>query len=87
MRPPLIAIALAAALVLGLDGLASTALGSDQTKPKTFTVHPIGYVRKSDRKTTIVLDKKYQPGLLGIEKKKEIWVIWWFDRRAMSGSW
>lgn len=80
MRHPLIAITLAAALVLGLDGRASTAFGSDQTKPKSFTVHPIGYVRKSDGKTTIVLDKKYQPGLLGIEKKREIWVIWWFDR-------
>ncbi|CCQ72047.1 SAM-dependent methyltransferase [Magnetospira sp. QH-2] len=45
-----------------------------------FKVHPIGYVRKAEGKTTIVLDKKYQPALLGMEKQHDIWVIWWFDR-------
>ncbi len=28
----------------------------------------------------IVLDKKYQPGFLGVEKLSDIWVRWWFDR-------
>ena len=47
---------------------------------KEFTVSPIGYVRKTDGQTTIVVDKKYQPALLGVEKLGYIWVLWWFDR-------
>ena len=42
-------------------------------------MHPIGYVRKAEGRTTIVLDKKYQPGLLRFEKLSEVWVLWWFD--------
>jgi tRNA-Thr(GGU) m(6)t(6)A37 methyltransferase TsaA len=45
-----------------------------------FTVYPIGYVRKAEGRTTIVLDEKYQPGLLRFEKLSEVWVLWWFDR-------
>ena len=54
--------------------------GGDENRPKEFKVHPIGYVKKTDDKTTIVLDKKYEPGLLRMEKQEEIWVLWWFDR-------
>ena len=45
-----------------------------------FTVYPIGYVRKADGKTTIVLEKKYQPGLLGLESRGHVNVLYWFDR-------
>jgi tRNA-Thr(GGU) m(6)t(6)A37 methyltransferase TsaA len=54
--------------------------GADEEKAKKFKVHPIGYIRKMDDKTTIVLEKKYEPGLLRMEQQKEIWVLWWFDR-------
>lgn len=47
---------------------------------KRFVVQPIGWVRKAEGKTRIVLDKKYQPGLLGVDKLPEIWVLYWFDR-------
>jgi len=47
---------------------------------KQFTVYPIGWVRKAEGRTTIVLEKKYQPGLLRAEKLTHIWVLWWFDR-------
>jgi tRNA-Thr(GGU) m(6)t(6)A37 methyltransferase TsaA len=46
----------------------------------TLRLHPIGWIRKSNRKTRIVLYKKYQPALLGVENLSEIWVLWWFDR-------
>ncbi|MBN2296579.1 MAG: tRNA (N6-threonylcarbamoyladenosine(37)-N6)-methyltransferase TrmO [Pirellulales bacterium] len=49
-------------------------------KPKEFKVYPIGYVRKSQGKTTIVVDKKFQAGLMGLEKFPEVWVLYWFDR-------
>jgi len=47
---------------------------------KSYTVYPIGWVRKSEGRTTIVVDKKYQDGLLGLEKYSEVWVLYWFDR-------
>lgn len=41
---------------------------------------PIGWVRKSGGKTFIVIDKRYQAALMGVEKLKSIWVLYWFDR-------
>jgi tRNA-Thr(GGU) m(6)t(6)A37 methyltransferase TsaA len=46
----------------------------------TYTVWPIGWVRKKADKTYLEIDKKYQPGLLGVEELSEIWVLYWFDR-------
>jgi tRNA-Thr(GGU) m(6)t(6)A37 methyltransferase TsaA len=45
-----------------------------------FELHPIGWIRKTKVKTKIVLHKKYQPGLLGVAARSEIWVVWWFHR-------
>ncbi|HXV48129.1 MAG TPA: TrmO family methyltransferase, partial [Candidatus Binatia bacterium] len=45
-----------------------------------FILRPIGRIRKTRTKTTIALYKKYQPGLMGVEKLSEIWVFWWFNR-------
>ncbi len=47
---------------------------------KEFKVYPIGYVRKADGRSTIVVNKKFLPALLGVDKLSEIWVLWWFDR-------
>ncbi len=47
---------------------------------KTFAVHPIGYIEQADGRTLIVLDKKYQSGLLGLDGFSHIQVIWWFDK-------
>ena len=79
----------ASALLLAVVCLAAAdrAADSKQEKPamqdenpKAFKVYPIGYVRKSEGKTTIEIDKKYQPGLMGLEKFPEVWVLYWFDR-------
>jgi tRNA-Thr(GGU) m(6)t(6)A37 methyltransferase TsaA len=70
-------------LVLTVGVLAVPRVRPDDASPKVakeFSVHPIGYVRKAEGRTTIVLDKKYQPGLLRFEKLSEVWVLWWFDR-------
>lgn len=45
-----------------------------------YTMSPIGWVRKAGDKTFIVIDKRYQPALMGVEKLKSIWVLYWFDR-------
>lgn len=57
-------------------GIASAQAG----EPAEYTLHPIGQVKKSDDRTLIVLDKKYQPGLLGLDGYSHIYVFWWFDR-------
>jgi len=56
--------------------------GSDNTATPTaqFTLHPIGKVVKEQGRTLIVLDPKYQPGLLGVDKLTHITVLYWFDR-------
>jgi tRNA-Thr(GGU) m(6)t(6)A37 methyltransferase TsaA len=45
-----------------------------------FTVRPIGWVRKAEQKTSIVVDKEFQPGLLGLEGFSHVYVFYWFDR-------
>ena len=47
---------------------------------RQFIVSPIGAVSKADGKTTIVLEKRYEPGLLGLEGFSHVYVYWWFDR-------
>jgi len=45
-----------------------------------YEVKPIGWVRKTDNRTTIEVDKQYQSALLGVEELDAIWVLYWFDR-------
>ena len=47
---------------------------------REFTVHSIGWVKKAQGKTTIVLDKKYQPGLQGLDGFSHVYVLYWFGR-------
>ena len=55
---------------------------SDKTQviQQQFTLYPIGKVVKENGKTMIVLDNKFQPGLLGLEKHSHVTVVYWFDR-------
>ncbi|MBI4755625.1 MAG: tRNA (N6-threonylcarbamoyladenosine(37)-N6)-methyltransferase TrmO [Betaproteobacteria bacterium] len=46
----------------------------------TYTISPVGWVRKTEGKTFIVIDKRYQPALMGVEELRSIWVLYWFDR-------
>jgi len=51
-----------------------------QDNPTEFKMRPIGHVKKTEGRTLIVLDKKYQPGLLGVDGYSHIYMIWWFDK-------
>jgi tRNA-Thr(GGU) m(6)t(6)A37 methyltransferase TsaA len=57
--------------------IARSACGGE---PKSFTLNPIGHVQETEGRTLIVLDKKYQAGLLGLEGWSHVQVIWWFDK-------
>jgi tRNA (adenine37-N6)-methyltransferase len=37
-------------------------------------------VRKADGRTTIELEERYRPGLLGVDELDAIWVLYWLDR-------
>lgn len=70
-------------LCIGVALAASCGTGrlyAQQAAEKTFTLHPIGCVQRSDHRALIVLDKKYQPGLLGLDGFSHVQVIWWFDK-------
>ena len=72
-------------LTLALVTLAPGVAGSSQAEPAIFppiyyTVHPIGWIRKSAGKTFIEIDTRYQPALMGVEELRSIWVLYWFDR-------
>ena len=55
-------------------------LRAEEPAEKSFTLHPIGSVQKIGERMVIVLDKKYQPGLLGLDGFSHVQVIWWFDK-------
>jgi len=55
-----------------------------QSSRKQFIVYPIGWVHKSEGSTTIVVDKEFEPGLMGLENCSHVWVLYWFDRNDTS---
>lgn len=65
-------------VLLGLLGL--TDVSTPQDAEKSYVVHPIAHVQKQDGRTSIVLDKKYQAGLLGLDGWSHVHVFWWFDK-------
>ncbi|MBN2022219.1 MAG: SAM-dependent methyltransferase [Pirellulales bacterium] len=68
--------------LVGAPWIASAASSENQGEEvvKKYVMSPIGWVRKTDKRTTIVIDKKYQDGLLGLDRGMEVWVLYWFDR-------
>ncbi len=69
-----------ALLVLTLVSAGSMAAMAAESSGPRYTVCPIGYVRKAEGRTLIVLDKKYEPGLLGLGEFSHVHVIWWFHK-------
>lgn len=54
--------------------------GSRQIKQTQLKLYPIGKIVKKDNKAMIVLEKKYQAGLLGLDKQSYVTVVYWFDK-------
>jgi len=65
-------------LVVLLCALATLAHGADDLP--TFEMTPIGWVKKAGGKTTIEIEKAYEPAMLGLDQFESIWVLYWFDR-------
>ena len=47
---------------------------------KQFMLNPIGTVQKEEGRTLLVLNKKFEQGLKGLEGFSHIQVFWWFDK-------
>ena len=70
--------------ILGVILLGQVESNAEEPAAKSFSVHPIGQVQKKDGRNVIVLDKKYQDGLLGLDQWSHVQVIWWFDKNDTS---
>ena len=76
-----VALLMLAVLILGVRPVQLVrADDAQQKETKQFTVYPIGWVSKADDQTTIVLEKKYERGLVGLDGFSHVYVLWWFDR-------
>ena len=74
-------LALSVLAAVGSDPIPSVQVDALQSQvAKEFKVYPIGVVQKQEGRTLLVLDKKYQPGLHGIDGFSHVYVFWWFDR-------
>jgi tRNA-Thr(GGU) m(6)t(6)A37 methyltransferase TsaA len=71
-----------ARVVIGAAALALLGVSAyaEETGERSFTVSPIGKIQNAENRTVIVLDKKYQPGLLGLDGWSHVQVFWWFDK-------
>jgi tRNA-Thr(GGU) m(6)t(6)A37 methyltransferase TsaA len=52
----------------------------DMPAAGTFTLRAIGRVKKTNDRCQIVLNKKYEPGLLGLDQFSHVYVFYWLDR-------
>lgn len=46
---------------------------------RSFTIHPIGVVHKTDEEAAVEVFSGYADGLLGLEQFSHIHVLYWFD--------
>jgi tRNA-Thr(GGU) m(6)t(6)A37 methyltransferase TsaA len=66
------------ALLLAM--ISSSVESTEKGITPTYEVNPIGWVRKTDGRTIIEVNRQYQPALLGVDQLDAIWVLYWFDR-------
>ena len=73
-------LTLAIVLILALGCAHLKSRGTDNDQVQTYTLYPIGKIVKECERTFIVLDKKYELGLMGLDKFSHVTVVYWFDR-------
>lgn len=68
-------------VLIGSPFFTPTTFGQAEVdEAKALKVYPIGKVVKEEGRSFIVLDKKYELGLLGMDRFPSVTVIYWFDR-------
>ncbi len=71
-----LAVLIVAALI---PSMVTAADESPNTSAGSFVVHPIGRFQIAEGHARIILDKKYEAGLLGLDGFSHIQVFWWFS--------
>jgi len=69
--------------LVSLTGVLAATVGTgaaDEEADPVYEVRPIDWIRKADGRTTIEVERRYQPALLGVAELEAIWVLYWFDR-------
>ena len=67
--------------LIGLAFLSASASGqADAEAAKVLKVNPIGKIVKKDGRAFVVIERKFEPGLLGMDRLSLVTVIYWFDR-------
>ena len=59
---------------------ASASDQADAEAAKLLKVTPIGKIVKKDGRAFVVIERKFEPGLLGMDRLSSVTVIYWFDR-------
>lgn len=67
-------------LALGMVVFSIASVSAESAINPVFQVSPVGWVRKTDDRTIIEIDRRYQSALLGVANLEAIWVLYWFDR-------
>lgn len=67
-------------LVLAMSSFSSSAQSAESGMSPDYKISPVGWVRKTDDRTIIEVNKEYQAALLGVNELDSIWVLYWFDR-------
>ena len=75
-------ICLLLVILVALAGAPTVLLAEEADKAgrTAYEVHPVGWVRKDDSGTRLVIDEAYLPAMQGLESLSSIWVLYWFDR-------
>lgn len=78
-RLSLPALAVAAGLAWSVAVWMPSAWAEANPAP-TYTVSPVGWVRRSGDRTFIVIEPRFRPALMGVDRLATLWVLYWFDR-------
>jgi tRNA-Thr(GGU) m(6)t(6)A37 methyltransferase TsaA len=79
--PPFLLRALFLCIALSLAGAAAPARAADASQATpTYSMQPVGWIRKREGRSFIEIDRRYQSALLGVEQLRTLQVLWWFDR-------
>jgi tRNA-Thr(GGU) m(6)t(6)A37 methyltransferase TsaA len=79
MRTRLVILSLAISMAV-LQTESAQAGKQETGAARSFAVYPIGHVQKAEGRTLLVLDGKYEAGLLGLDGFSHVYVFWWFDK-------
>jgi tRNA-Thr(GGU) m(6)t(6)A37 methyltransferase TsaA len=52
--------------------------GKTMTQAQTFSVHPVGYVRRQDKRVYLEILEPYVPAMKDLQGFSHVQVFWWF---------